>query len=90
MQDRGADGALVTGATPLMRAAAGGDIPALKLLLAAGAKVDMPNEDGATPLMAAVSAAGTRGRNETEEQALEVVRLLRAAGADVNTSDRAA
>jgi ankyrin repeat protein len=87
VQDRGADGALVTGATPLMRAAAGGDIPALKLLLAAGAKVDMPNEDGATPLMAAVSAAGTRGRNKTEEQALEAVRLLRAAGASVNTSD---
>lgn len=87
VQDRGADGALIAGATPLMRAAAGGDIPALKLLLAAGAKVDLPNEDGATPLMAAVSAAGTRGRNKTEEQALEAVKLLRAAGADVNSRD---
>ena len=87
VQDRGADGALIAGATPLMRAAAGGDVPALKLLLAAGAKVDLPNEDGATPLMAAVSAAGTRGRNKTEEQALEAVKLLRAAGANVNTRD---
>jgi uncharacterized protein len=87
VQDRGADGALIAGATPLMRAAAGGDIPALKLLLAAGAKVDLPNEDGATPLMAAVSASGTRGRNKTEEQAVEAVRLLRAAGAEVNPSD---
>jgi len=87
VQDRGADGTLIAGATPLMRAATGGDIPALKLLLAAGAKVDLPNEEGATALMAAVSAAGTRGRNKTEEQALEAVRLLRAAGADVNTRD---
>ena len=87
VQDRGADGALIAGATPLMRAAAGGDIAALKLLLAAGAKVDLPNEEGATPLMAAVSAAGTRGRNKTEEQALEAVKLLRAAGADVNSHD---
>jgi hypothetical protein len=87
VQDRGADGALIAGATPLMRAAAGGDVPALKLLLAAGAKADLPNEDGATPLTAAVSAAGTRGRNKTEEQALEAVKLLRAAGANVNTRD---
>ena len=87
VQDRGADGTLIAGATPLMRAATGGDIAALKLLLAAGAKVDLPNEEGATPLMAAVSAAGTRGRNKTEEQALEAVKLLRAAGADVNTRD---
>ena len=87
VQDRGADNTLIAGATPLMRAAAGGDIAALKLLLAAGAKVDLPNEDGATPLMSAVSAAGTRGRNKTEEQALQAVKLLRAAGADVNTRD---
>lgn len=87
VQDRGADNTLIAGATPLMRAAAGGDIPALKLLLAAGANVHLPNEDGATPLMAAVSAAGTRGRNKTEQQALEAVKLLRAAGADVNTRD---
>jgi ankyrin repeat protein len=89
VQDRGADGTLIAGATPLMRAATGGDVDALKLLLATGARVDLPNEDGVTPLMAAVSAAGTRGRNKTEEQAQECVELLHAAGADVNaTSDR--
>lgn len=89
VQDRGADGTLIRGATPPTRAATGGDIPALKLLLAAGAKVDLPDEDAA-PLSApdgrAVSASGTR-RNKTEEQAIEAVKLLRAAGAAVNVSD---
>jgi ankyrin repeat protein len=88
VQDRGADGTLVTGATPLMRAATGGDVEVVKLLLDAGALVDLPNEDGTTPLMAAVSAAGTRGRNKTEEQALATVELLHAAGADVNATSR--
>jgi ankyrin repeat protein len=86
--DRGADQTLVTGATPLMRAATGGDIESMQLLLAAGALVDLPTEDGATPLTAAVSAVGTRGRNKTEEQAVAAVALLHAAGADVNTSTR--
>ena len=73
VQDRGADATLVTGATPLMRAATGGDVEVVKLLLDAGAIVDLPNEDHTTPLMAAVSAAGTRGKNKTEDQALAVV-----------------
>ncbi|MEO8308731.1 MAG: ankyrin repeat domain-containing protein [Pseudomonadota bacterium] len=88
VQDRGADATLVTGATPLMRAATGGDVEVVKLLLAAGALVDLPNEDDTTPLMAAVSAAGTRGKNKTEEDALACVRLLHAAGANVNASSR--
>jgi cytohesin len=86
VQDRGADGTLITGATPLMRAATGGDVQVVKLLLDAGALVDLPNEDGATPLLAAVSASGTRGKYKTEDQALACVELLHAAGADVNVS----
>ena len=88
VQDRGADATLVTGATPLMRAATGGDVEVVRLLLDAGAIVDLPNEDHTTPLMAAVSAAGTRGKNKTEDQALAVVEVLHAAGANVNTADR--
>jgi uncharacterized protein len=88
VQDRGADATLITGATPLMRAATGGDVEVVKLLLDAGAIVDLPNEDYTTPLMAAVSAAGTRGKNKTEDQALAVVEVLHAAGANVNTADR--
>ena len=86
VQDRGADTTLVTGATPLMRAATGGDAEVVKLLLDAGGLVDLPNEDGATPLLAAVSASGTRGKYKTEEQALACVELLHAAGANVNVS----
>jgi ankyrin repeat protein len=86
--DRGADGALVTGATPLMRAAVAADLDAIDLLLKAGALVDLPNEDGVTPFVAAVSAAGTRGRDKTEARAVEAMKLLRAAGANVNAANR--
>jgi ankyrin repeat protein len=88
VQDRNADATLISGATPLMRAATGGDVEVVKLLLEAGALVDLPIEDGTTPLMAAVSAAGTRGKNKTEEQALATIELLHAAGADVNATSR--
>jgi ankyrin repeat protein len=86
--DRGADGALITGATPLMRAAVAADVESIKVLLAAGALVDLPNEEGVTPFMAAVSAAGTRGKLKTEDQAIAALKLLKAAGADVNAGGR--
>jgi ankyrin repeat protein len=90
--DRGADGMLTVGTTPLVRAAKAGDIPAIKLLLAAHANVELPTVNGITPLMAAAgngsSSLDTRGRYKTEEQAIEAVRLLLAAGADVNARDR--
>jgi uncharacterized protein len=89
--DRGADGLLAIGATPLLRAAKAGDVPAMKLLLAAGAKVDLPNVSGITPLMAAAgngsSKIDTRGRYKTPEQAIESIQLLLAAGADINARD---
>lgn len=90
--DRGADNMLTVGTTPLIRAAKAGDIPAMKLLLAHGANVDLPTAHGITPLMAAAGNASTkidtRGRYKTEEQAVEAVKLLLAAGADVNGRDR--
>jgi uncharacterized protein len=88
VQDRNADSTLIAGATPLMRAATGGDVELAKLLLAAGAIVDLPNEEGTTPLIAAITAAGTRGRSKTESQAVEIVKLLQAAGANPNATDR--
>ena len=88
VQDRGADGALVTGATPLMRAAVGADLESMQLLLAKGALVDLPNEDGVTPLLAAITAAGTRGRNKTEDQTVNALKLLHDAGANVNVANR--
>jgi ankyrin repeat protein len=90
--DRGADTLLTIGSTPLIRAAKAGDVPAIRLLLAAGANVDLPTLNGITPLMAAAgngsSGLDTRGRYKTEAQAVEAAQLLLAAGANVNARDR--
>jgi ankyrin repeat protein len=90
--DRGGDGVLSTGATPLLRAAKGGDVEAVALLLKYKADYRFPTEGGVTPLMAAAGnghgANPTRGRYKTDEQAAECVRLLAEAGADVNEATR--
>jgi ankyrin repeat protein len=90
--DRGADGMLTVGTTPLVRAAKAVDVPAIKLLLAAGANVELPTVNGVTPLLAAagVGSGGldTRGRYRSEPQAAEAVKLLLAAGADVRARDK--
>jgi hypothetical protein len=87
-QDRGGDNMLAQGATPLLRAARGGDDKFTALLLEFGALVDLPNKDGITPLMAAAGVdygqRVTRGRNRTEEGVLATMELLVKAGADVN------
>ncbi len=87
--DRGADALLDIGTTPLLRAARAADLDAMRLLLARGARVDLPQHRGVTPLMAAAAhnARDTRGRFKTEEQAIEAARLLLAAGADINARD---
>lgn len=89
--DRGADNMLTTGATPLLRAAKAGDVEAVRLLLAHGARVDVPNVAGISPLMAAAGNASskidTRGRYKTPAQAIETIDLLVKAGADVNQRD---
>jgi ankyrin repeat protein len=89
--DRGADGILDIGTTPLLRAARGADIPAIERLVAAGALVDLPQRDGITPLMAAVGAGAratdTRGKFRTALEALETADALLAAGAFVDQRD---
>src|SRR5690349_23931162 len=50
---RFADEIITTGATPLLRAAGSQDKDAVKLLLDHGARVDVPNVMGVTPLMTA-------------------------------------
>jgi hypothetical protein len=87
---------LTTGATPLLRAAITHDHEAMRALLAAGAKVDLPNVMGVTPLMAA-AGVGVRNINfganrspdfETdpaiEDKVIASLEILLAAGADVN------
>ncbi len=89
--DRGADGLLTVGTTPLVRAAKAGDLPAIRLLLAHGANPELPTANGITALMAAAgnasSSLDTRGRYKNEAQAIESVKALLAAGANVNARD---
>lgn len=87
-QDRGGDSILSQGATPLLRAARAGDAPLVALLLEHGALVDLPSNQGVTPLMAAAGVEYgqrvTRGRNRTDEGVLDTMRLLLDAGADIH------
>jgi ankyrin repeat protein len=88
--DRGADAILDIGTTPLLRAARGADVDAMKVLLAHGALVDLPQASGATPLMVAVGFAvptDTRGKFRTELDALAAAQVLLDAGAGVNARD---
>lgn len=89
--DRGADTLLTIGSTPLLRAAKAADVPAMKLLIAAGANVELPNVNGITPLMAAAGNAqskiDTRGRYKTQQQAIEAIGVLLAAGANIDARD---
>lgn len=92
--DRGLDGLLTTGTTPLLRAAKALDAPAVRLLLARGADVTLPNARGITPLMAAAGMgsvdADTRGfylSEDVEQRAIRTLQLLLDAGGDINASD---
>ena len=87
--DRGGDQVLSTGATPLLRASKAGDNPAaMKLLLEHHALVDLPTADGVTPLMIAAGMGHgsnpTRGRYQTDDDAVEALKILLKAGADIN------
>ena len=86
--ERGTDIILSAGATPLLRAARAADIPVMKLLLARGAIATLPDQYGVTPFMAAAGVGfgvrATRGQNATEEDRIEALKILLAAGADIN------
>ncbi len=88
VNDRGGDNLLSTGATPLLLAAKVGDEQAIRMLLKAGALIELPTATGVTPLMAAAgmghSFNPTRGRFKTDAQALVAVRLMQEAGGKIN------
>lgn len=92
--DRGLDGLLTIGTTPLLRAAKALDAPAIKVLLDQGADLSLPNVRGVTPVMAAAGLgsvdADTRGiytTDDVQQRSIESLTLLLAAGADVNGKD---
>ena len=87
---RFADEIITTGATPLLRAAAGQDSEAVRLLLDYGALVELPNVMGVTPLIGAAglgmepSPRFNPGGDDVESRAIATLELLLVAGADVN------
>ena len=92
--DRGLDGMLTTGSTPLLRAAKALDAPAVKLLLDKNADITLSNSRGVTPTMAAAGLgstdADTRGfytSEDVQQRSIATLKLLIAAGGDINAKD---
>jgi ankyrin repeat protein len=97
---------LVTGTTPLLRAAKTFDTGAIRLLIAHGANLDLPNDGGITPVMAAAGLGSVecdpRGYGpgiphymtaDVESKSIEALGLLLDAGANLHartSSGRAA
>jgi ankyrin repeat protein len=95
--DRGCDNMLVTGTTPLLRAAKTFDTAAVELLIKHDANVDLPNDGGITPVMAAAGVGSVecdpRGYGpgiphylapDTEEESIATLKLLLDAGANIH------
>jgi uncharacterized protein len=94
--DRGADGMLTIGTTPLLRASKGLDAPAIRLLLQHGARPDIPNSRGALPIQAAGGQGSrtgdTRGyfsSSDVQQRSIASLDLLIKAGADPNAGAEA-
>jgi ankyrin repeat protein len=89
--DRGADGILGAGTTPLLRAAKTGDAKVVKLLLEHGANPRATLGRGVTSILLAAnvgtSESDRTGRRKTEADAIETIRLLMEAGADLHAAD---
>jgi ankyrin repeat protein len=90
--DRGGDGVLGAGTTPLLRAAKAGDVPVIKMLLEKGANPRAVTARGnVNPIMMAANVSAREedmtGRNKTQKEAIESIRLLLAAGTDINGVD---
>ena len=89
--DRGADGILGAGTTPLLRAAKTGDAKVVKLLLEHGANPLATVNRGTTSILLAAnvgtSESDRTGRRKTDAGAIETIKLLMKAGADINAAD---
>jgi ankyrin repeat protein len=89
--DRGGDGVLGMGTTPLIRAAKAADVPVIKLLLEQGANARAATRNGVSAVMMAANVAAREedmtGRSKTQKEIIESIRLLLAAGASVTGAD---
>ena len=89
--DRGGDGVLGIGTTPLLRAARSGDTAVIKLLLDKGANAKAATRNGVTGIMLAASVNAKEedmtGRSKTEKDAIETTKVLLAAGTDINAKE---
>jgi ankyrin repeat protein len=101
--DRGCDLMLTVGATPLLRAAKTFDVGAMELLIAHGAALELPNDGGITPLMAAAGYGSVecdpRGHGpgiphyltaDVEEKSIQAIKVLLDAGARIDARTLAA
>lgn len=86
--DRGTDGMLGAGTTPLIRAAKAADHVAMKLLFEKGADPKLATRNGVTALMAAAGIgtndADTTGRVKLQPDIIESIKLCLDAGVDIN------
>ena len=86
------DDLLTAGATPLLRAAVTYDDEAIRILLAHGALVDLPNSMGVTAFMTAAGigisirdpARGSYQSPDTQDRSIATMDILLKGGADVN------
>jgi ankyrin repeat protein len=89
--DRGNDGVLGRGTTPLLRAAKSGDVEAVRILIEHGADPGLTTSRGVNALMLAAGLGtaeqDTTGRYKTEAQAIETIDLLIRSGIEINAVD---
>ena len=89
--DRGGDGVLGIGTTPLIRAAKSADVPVVRMLLARGANPNAATRNRVSAALMAANVAAREedmtGRNKTQKEIIETLELLQAAGGAVTGSD---
>jgi hypothetical protein len=89
--DRGDDGMLGAGTTPLVRAGKAGDAAVVKFLLEKGADPKLATRNAVNPLMAAAGVGtkeeDTTGRHKTSADIIETIKLCLAAGVDIDAAD---